>query len=393
MQATTKVGLGLFTELHNGAPEVLGTAGVNDSERAYVYSCGDQLFQFNETYTYMYPNTGGQIRVLRRELKGRDGNIEWLGRIIDQDAVFSWGRKAMDISESRLTGTYDDGTVIVATFKGAAGVTLELSTATGLHITWGNEGIISQRYVTYINERVSSSHSAARPRHEVLRETLRDATTIVYLSDGSVEVLYPNGNTAIRDFSGRWSSTNATGVKHSASPTNDGIASSSVQVVQLKDDVAHKTVISRADLVTVSFEANQCITEHSDGTTFIQHGLNNIDRRDVRTEIKHKEFASVHLCGDRSSITVDSANVTVEFENDGPSGVISRIIKGQHMIELSGSGVATIRCLPIGDAQSDRSSATLGRGGSYRVNYCTGELEARDWKGNKFSIGENGITE
>ncbi|KAJ3012231.1 Sperm-associated antigen 17 [Thoreauomyces humboldtii] len=59
-QARTKVGLGLFTQLHQDPQDYLQSGA--KAEAPYVYSAGDQIIHFDEECEFMYPDSGAYIR-------------------------------------------------------------------------------------------------------------------------------------------------------------------------------------------------------------------------------------------------------------------------------------------------------------------------------------------
>lgn len=59
IQAKTKVGFGLFSELYNNDNQNIAPA---ENTEQYVYVAGDQIINYQEQCVYMYPNTGAHIR-------------------------------------------------------------------------------------------------------------------------------------------------------------------------------------------------------------------------------------------------------------------------------------------------------------------------------------------
>jgi hypothetical protein len=91
---------------------------------------------------------------------------------------------------------------------------------------------------------------------------------IKYLSNESIEILYPNGNISIKSKNGSWSSTKYDGTRITTSVAGETTPLSSFRSIQEKLLAMNQTIITRDDMVTTTLQASGVLTaEHVDRTT------------------------------------------------------------------------------------------------------------------------------
>ncbi|KAI8816725.1 uncharacterized protein EV422DRAFT_276647 [Fimicolochytrium jonesii] len=140
-QARTKVGFGLFAQLHQSQPKLLQHETATSSP--YVYSVGDRVLEFEESNHYVYPTAEGYIK--HERLRAREGTTDTCLSIHWDSGMLSW-RRGKSNGKTELIASFNDGSVMSFISEGpGSSATVHVSTPDGQTVAWDAQGGITQK--------------------------------------------------------------------------------------------------------------------------------------------------------------------------------------------------------------------------------------------------------
>lgn len=157
------------------------------------------------------------------------------------------------------------------------------------------------------------------------------------------QVLFPNGNTSIKNHDRSWTSINNDGVKLTTS-TQEPPKIESIKVVREKDPVTGRTVITREDMVNITQDDHgNVIIQQADGTTVVAtviSGSGILGPKDVEeAHITGARYAAVTVNKKeyRSSVELPNGTVIERRYSEGISKTLFHIMKVMLFCRLEGT--------------------------------------------------------
>ncbi|KAI8590028.1 hypothetical protein BDZ88DRAFT_488530 [Geranomyces variabilis] len=419
-QARTRLGFGLFSELHGNhgnksvRPSVAAGGNATNSKKQteptapargsdsqpYVYSTGDQIIGFDEEVEFLYPDSVSYVKSRR---------VSSNNQLIDTSASIVWSRNMLSFrhsqpldSDQNIASVPQSSTLSVTfgdemCFSFALGgenesfLQAQASTASGLIIGWNEDGTITQRYCNSAAAATASQpakpllgHGVAGPSAENGRAVRPDGTVIRYLRSSETQILFPNGNVSTCSASGTWTSVNEHGqvITTTNDPEVPAALSSTMLVTEERDLTSRSVVMTRADMVNVVRKADgDVVTKHADGTEIA------VTSGGAAISVDMKGFAQIKLSiradarGVTSIVTFDEGSVC-ECANDG-GRVKFRFRKGDDELTVSSDGKATLK-------PSHRPTTAESGVGVYEIDWAKGMLQTADDAGVRYELQDGG---
>ncbi|RKO87711.1 hypothetical protein BDK51DRAFT_38526 [Blyttiomyces helicus] len=403
-QVKTKVGFGLFYSLIDTKPHFLDPARPETLKRTppYVYATGDDIIQYHDDCTTMYPCTGAQIRVRKTSSMNYGDAVDIHQTIHWNDNILTWGPPAAFRSTgdgAHLVAAFRDGSAFSIAPSGPTSVSAQMSTKEGLTVQFLPNGHIVQKILTARGAARAGLVARETNPAEIGRIVMPNGTIIKYFEDDIIHILYPNGNVSIRK-SNQWTTITGEGLQPAhevassipaptvaltptASPQLTPISPSPSQslpppllkVIHERHPALRRTVITREDMVTVTVsEDGRVIAEHSDGTII------ETDPASGTIHVRGVGFGEVVCGGEKGSRVMFGDGGVVERDSDGKFIVH----KSDGTLEVEPTGTAVYSPYTAHTPDPDEAKH------EYRVNWLEGTLHATDPAGYVFSVKKDG---
>ncbi|KAJ3282059.1 Sperm-associated antigen 17 [Borealophlyctis nickersoniae] len=402
-QVKTKVGFGLFYELIDTGRHYLDPPRPEEDKdnasnvRPYAYVAGDQIIQRHDDSTVMYPNTGAQITV-HKVHSMHAGNVtsgtcpDVYCSVVWDNNTITWAGAATSKSGPYLTATFRDGSAFSIAKRGdQAALSVQASTRDGLFVEFINNGHVLQKLFSLENASAPGNVAASTLPVEKGRILLPSGVILKYMDDGSIEILYPDGNVSRKRKPSTWTSINQEGTQLTTDA--DGtFQTTSLKVIRETHPAIKQVIFTREDMVNVAVqEDGQTVAEHGDGTVITtagQKGASGGERKsppERTVKVEKPGFAAVTFVNDGSGVCVEMPNGTVIERTALENGEHRFRIRDadKSMDVYSNGSVKLSPSWPPVEESGDK------RGG-YTINWVDGTLHTVDWLGNVFEIDKAG---